>query len=155
MPVLSCSSHSFHRFCTLWNWRLPLCLCPLIEVSRRSSGITTRLSRVVSFTKRPLNANSARIWPIVSYSETSFLSVSALSLSNMVIRWMAAGSASSCSLFMGNPLSPTLHEWQSPSPCRWGAIRIGFLVLVSLVVFLSCYRDWETDRKSTRLNSSH
>ena len=38
---------------------------------------------------------------------------------------------------------------------------IGFLMAIGLerigllIVFFAGYRDWETDRKSTRLNSSH
>ena len=27
--------------------------------------------------------------------------------------------------------------------------------LIDKYLFITCYRDWETDRKSTRLNSSH
>ena len=32
---------------------------------------------------------------------------------------------------------------------------VGELVGVSVAVLVGVYRDWETDRKSTRLNSSH
>ena len=40
-----------------------------------------------------------------------------------------------------------------------GVVRVGGLVVLGvfggLVGVVAAYRDWETDRKSTRLNSSH
>ena len=34
-------------------------------------------------------------------------------------------------------------------------VVVGTGVVLVVVVVVGCYRDWETDRKSTRLNSSH
>ena len=36
-----------------------------------------------------------------------------------------------------------------------GTSLLTFTVLLAILIRLDVYRDWETDRKSTRLNSSH
>ena len=48
--------------------------------------------------------------------------------------------------FQANPLNPRVHPQHQRDVINASLKRFGFITL---------YRDWETDRKSTRLNSSH
>ena len=60
--------------------------------------------------------------------------------------WQCVGSDNYNSLVGSNPRGVVFSEYSLADPDAWDMIR---------PILAEQYRDWETDRKSTRLNSSH
>ena len=56
-------------------------------------------------------------------------------------------------IWVNGVLNPVATGVAVGSPCSGGVVRTNSVGFVRVLAVL--YRDWETDRKSTRLNSSH